>query len=121
MTGTNKKLNFDVIKTIKITRKQENNWNPKNIRGFLDNKKEFSIKQKIDNIHQPLHDMTNGKKIINKISNICEDAVKYMNIIKLDKYSQGVKNLVIERMTGLRGFLDKQLRETNRVIDVQMK
>lgn len=121
MTGTNKKLNFDVIKTIKITKKQHNNWNPKNIRDFLDNKREFSFNEQINNIQQPLYDMTNGDKVINKISNICKDAVSYMNIMKLDTYSQGVKNLAIEKMISLKRFLDDQLRETHRVIDVQME
>lgn len=46
MTGTNKKMNkkvgrpsginFSVIKTIKITPKQETKWNPKAIKTFLD-------------------------------------------------------------------------------------
>jgi len=44
MTGKNKKMNFNKIKTIKITEEQEQNWNPNEIRNLLDgNTNENSI------------------------------------------------------------------------------
>ena len=37
MTGKNKKMNFSIFKGIKINEVQNENWNPKLIRFFLEN------------------------------------------------------------------------------------
>lgn len=44
MTGANKTLNYPVIKTIKITPEQENNWNPIKIRNCLDKKESIDTR-----------------------------------------------------------------------------
>lgn len=36
MTGKNKKMNFPILKTIRINEDQNKQWNAKNIRHFLD-------------------------------------------------------------------------------------
>lgn len=115
MTGTNKKLNFGITKTIKINKKQLKNWNPKKIREFLDNEaiyniKEVSIKEEISNIYQPLYQVKKGTNIIKILDKIYEDLVNYMNILKLDTYPEEIRNHCIYIMKESNGFLQNQLK-----------
>lgn len=52
MTGTMKKMNFPILKAIKINEEQNNNWNPKLIRNALD-----SNRVDIKELLQKLYDM----------------------------------------------------------------
>ena len=36
MTGKDKKMNFPIIRNIRLNQKQNDKWNPKNIRAFLE-------------------------------------------------------------------------------------
>ena len=38
MTGKNKKMNFPIIRNIRLNQKQNDKWDPKNIRAFLEGK-----------------------------------------------------------------------------------
>ncbi|MFO8019496.1 MAG: hypothetical protein R6U96_12790 [Promethearchaeia archaeon] len=35
MTGKNKKMHYPIVKSIRINKSMETNWNPEEIRGFL--------------------------------------------------------------------------------------
>ena len=38
MTGKEKKMNFPIVRNIRINEKQNNKWDPKHIRAFLEGK-----------------------------------------------------------------------------------
>ena len=48
MTGKDKKMNFPIVRNIRLNQKQNDKWDPKNIRAFLEGK--AIEKENIENI-----------------------------------------------------------------------
>ncbi len=82
MTGKNKKMNFPVFKAIKISKAQDENWNPKLIRSVLENNPikllEFYNNFFKDNIDYLLKDTKISEYILNH-----EEFDKVEEIIKV--------------------------------------
>jgi len=77
MTGKNKKMNFPVIKHIRITREQAKNWNPDKIRHQLDINFNGNSKR-IDSDRQ-----SNKNQLVDKIVSNMRKSIKNYKIEEL--------------------------------------
>lgn len=121
MTGKNKEINYPILKAIRITETQAKAWNPDRIRAFLEDSLPYDIKKEIDYIHQPLYNISSKNKITTELSKTCENIIKNTNLLKLETYSEATKGYCIEMMEELFHFLQKQLDNKRKVVDITLK
>lgn len=52
MTGKDKKMNFPIVRNIRLNEQQSDKWDPKLIRGFLDGKTDNNVMKDLKRLYQ---------------------------------------------------------------------
>ena len=123
MTGKNKKLNYPILKTIRLTLKQAKAWNPDKIRAFLEDSLPNNIKKEIDYVQQPLHNITFKTELVKKLDKLYKDVIENSNLLKLEAYPKETQSICFEMMKDLFQFLQKQLKQEKdkNIIEVKLE
>ena len=70
MTGKDKKMNFPIVRNIRLNEQQSDKWNPKSIRGFLDGKIDNNVMKDLKRLYQIMNIFLLPRINENKIAEI---------------------------------------------------
>jgi len=70
MTGKDKKMNFPIVRNIRLNELQNDKWNPKQIREFLDGKTDNNVMKDLKRLYQIMNVFLLPKINENKIAEI---------------------------------------------------
>lgn len=72
--------------------------------------KKRTLKQEVAEVQQYLYNIKNGNNVITQFKELAEKTINTMQIMKLDTYSDPVKEVCIDIMENLSLFLQNQLK-----------
>jgi len=83
MTGKDKKMNFPLVRNIRLNQRQDDKWNPKLIRGFLDGKTDNNVMKDFKRLYQVMNVYLLPRINENKIAEIPNSVIEELESIEV--------------------------------------